>query len=110
VKVGVLGGTGTVGSQAVAALERRGHEVRVLARSTGFDVTVGSGMDAASAGLDTLVDCLGVEKAAERAALPVLVDGLRSTLDRAADLGVGHVVSLSILSCDRQTLFARMTP
>ena len=97
----MLGGSGTAGSQAVAALERRGHEVRVLARSTGLDVATGAGMDAALAGLDTLVDCLGVKKATERAARPVLVDGLRSTLLRAAHLGVGHVVSLSILNCDR---------
>ncbi len=97
----MLGGSGTAGSQAVLALERRGHEVRVLARSSGVDVTTGAGMDAGLAGLDTLVDCLGVEKATERAARPVLVDGLRSTLERAAHLGVGHVVSLSILHCDR---------
>ena len=97
----MLGGSGTAGSQAVAALERRGHEVRVLTRSTGQDVTTGAGMDTSLAGLDTLVDCLGVQKATERAARPVLVDGLRSTLERAAHLGVGHVVSLSILNCDR---------
>lgn len=96
-----MGGRGIAGSEAAAALERRGHEVRVLARSTGVDVTTGAGVDDALTGLEAVVDCLGVEKASERAARPVLVDGLRSTLDRAAHLGVGHVVSLSIVNCDR---------
>lgn len=63
-----LGGRRTAASQAVAALGRRGHEVRVLARSTGVDVTTGAGVDASLAGLDTLVDCLGVKQAPERAA------------------------------------------
>lgn len=100
-RVGVLGGRGTAGREVVAALERRGHEVRVLARSTGVDVTTGAGVDANLVGLDALVDCLGVKKASERAARPVLVDGLRATLERAAHLDIGHVVSLSIINCDR---------
>jgi uncharacterized protein YbjT (DUF2867 family) len=34
----IVGGTGTVGREAAAELERRGHDVRVRSRRTGFDV------------------------------------------------------------------------
>jgi uncharacterized protein YbjT (DUF2867 family) len=37
-KIVIVGGTGTVGREAAAELERRGHDVRVRSRRTGFDV------------------------------------------------------------------------
>jgi nucleoside-diphosphate-sugar epimerase len=43
--------SGVVGRHAVAVLREGGHDVRVLARSTGVDVTTGQGLDVALEGL-----------------------------------------------------------
>src|ERR1700754_3220559 len=37
-KIVIVGGAGTVGREAARELERRGHDVRVASRRTGFDV------------------------------------------------------------------------
>jgi NAD(P)-dependent dehydrogenase (short-subunit alcohol dehydrogenase family) len=42
-RVAVVGGTGLVGRYTVEALEREGHEVVVVARFRGVDVTTGAG-------------------------------------------------------------------
>lgn len=99
-KVGVLGGTGTAGSAVAAALQDRGHDVVVLSRSTGFDATSPEAGASALTGLDALVDTLQPAKTTTKASRGLLVDGLRRTLELAADAGVGHVVSLSIVGID----------
>jgi uncharacterized protein YbjT (DUF2867 family) len=48
--------------------------------------------------LDALVECLN---GPPRDARPVLVDGVRRVLVAAAEAGVGHAVSLSIVGCER---------
>src|SRR3954453_6639285 len=48
-KIVIVGGTGTVGREAAGQLERRGHDVRVLSRRTGFDVRRDAPGDAAVA-------------------------------------------------------------
>lgn len=98
-RIGVLGGTGVAGGAAVQELRSRGHEVRVLSRAAGFDVTA-PGDGAALAGLDALVDCLNPSRTSAKATRAVLVDGLRATLAAAATHGVGHVVSLSIVGIE----------
>ncbi len=99
-KIGVLGGTGTAGSAAVTELLSRGHDVRVLSRGTGFDVTAPEASPGKLDGLDALVDCLQPSKTSTKAARAVLVDGLGRTLETAAAAGVDHVVSLSIVGID----------
>lgn len=99
-KIGVLGGTGTGGSAAVRELLERGHDVRVLSRGTGFDVTAPEASPGKLDGLEVLVDCLQPSKTSAKAARAVLVDGLGRTLNAAAAAGVGHVVSLSIVGID----------
>lgn len=56
VRVAVAGGTGQVGRQTVEALRGSGHEVVVVARSTGVDVTTGAGLTEALAGVDAVID------------------------------------------------------
>lgn len=43
-KIAIAGGTGTVGRLVVDAAQERWHEVVVLTRSNGVDVTAGSGI------------------------------------------------------------------
>lgn len=102
-QVGVLGGTGSAGAAVVTELERRGHAVRVLARSTGVDVASGAGVAEALAGLDALVDCLNA-RGSEQKVRAVLVDGLARTLQQAAAAGVKHATSLAIIGSEHLPL------
>lgn len=105
-RIGVLGATGTAGSAAVGELLGRGHEVVALGRRAGppgaahrrADVVSGEGLAAAFAGLDAVVECLN---GPPKDARPILVDGVAAALAAAAEAGVGHAVSLSIVGCDR---------
>ncbi|EST21316.1 SDR family oxidoreductase [Streptomyces roseochromogenus] len=97
----VTGGTGTLGRRVTERLRADGHEVRVLSRHTqpyAVDLRVGgSGLDAALAGVQTVVHCAssprgGDEEAAER------------LIAAAGQAGVGHLVYISIVGIDRVPL------
>src|SRR3954471_10438375 len=103
-RVGVLGATGTAGSAVAAELLSRGHEVLRLGRRRAdrqADVVSGEGLDQAFTGLDAVVECLNGKGTKPEVVRPVLVDGVRAALAAAAQAGVGHAVSLSIVGCDR---------
>ena len=59
-RVAVAGGTGVVGRRVVAALEHRGHDAVVLARSRGTDLTSGAGLSGALNGVEALIDVTSV--------------------------------------------------
>ncbi|MFF7392828.1 SDR family oxidoreductase [Streptomyces scabiei] len=97
----VTGGTGVLGRPLGERLRADGHEVRVLsrhARPYAVDLVAGgSGLDAAVAGVDTIVHCAtsprgGDEKAAEH------------LIEAAKRAGVGHLVYISIVGVDRVPL------
>jgi uncharacterized protein YbjT (DUF2867 family) len=107
-RIGVLGGTGAAGGATVTELLRRGHQVTVLGRRAGdpradhrtLDVVTGGGLGTALVGLEAVVECLNATRNPRR----VLVDGVRRALAAAGAAGVGHVVSLSVVGCDRMPL------
>jgi putative NADH-flavin reductase len=79
VKVVVFGGTGMIGSQIAAELERRGHEVVSATRSGGVDVTDRDAVAQASANADAVVSAVsarGVDYSLEDVARS-LIEGLR---------------------------------
>src|SRR5919198_4993057 len=101
-RVGVLGGTGTVGRATVSGLTARGHEAVVLSRrpreaGRHVDVSSGAGLPAAFEGLDTLVDAVNDTRHPRR----VLVDGMRRVVDAAGQAGVAQIVSLSVIGAAR---------
>jgi uncharacterized protein YbjT (DUF2867 family) len=55
-RIAVTGATGHAGSPLVEILEQRGHDVVPIARSKGVDVVSGEGLDAALAGVETIID------------------------------------------------------
>ena len=55
-RIAVTGATGRVGRHVVELLWAQGHEAVPIARSAGVDVITGEGLDAALAGVDTIVD------------------------------------------------------
>jgi uncharacterized protein YbjT (DUF2867 family) len=99
----ITGGTGTLGSRVVPRLQAAGAEVRVLSRSNrqaedGIEYVVGDlaadrGIDAAVAGVRTVVHLAGGAKGDEV---------LAGHLVRAArEAGVEHVVFISVTAADR---------
>jgi uncharacterized protein YbjT (DUF2867 family) len=99
----VTGGSGTLGRPVVARLRAAGRDVRVLSRRshdsedgvayvTG-DLLTGEGVDAAVAGVDTIVHCAGSFKDDVK---------MTETLMRVASrAGAPHIVYISVVGTDR---------
>jgi len=109
-EIAVIGGTGTLGALVVAELARRGHQVRTISRGAAAqqhgvthyqaDVRTGAGLDAALAGVATVLDAVNNAKGDAE----VLVAGTRRLLQAEARAGVGHHVAISVVGCDRLPL------
>ncbi|MFD9905521.1 SDR family oxidoreductase [Streptomyces sp. NPDC059063] len=102
----VTGGTGTLGRLVVPLLRDAGREVVVLSRHakaphdgvtyvTG-DLVKGEGVEAAVAGVDTVLHLAGGPKGDAEAA--------RNLVRAAQDAGVRHLVYISVIGADRVPL------
>jgi uncharacterized protein YbjT (DUF2867 family) len=100
-KVAVAGGTGVAGRWAVEALRAGGHDVVVIARSTGADLVTGDGLDAALAGADAVIDATNVASSGKRASSEFFEATARTLTRTAAAAGARHLVVLSIIGIDR---------
>ena len=99
-RIAVAGGTGVVGRHVVDVATERGHEVVLLTRSVGVDLTTGAGLEERLAGVDAVVDVTSVP-AQDRAASEAFFGGVTRTLVAAEQAcGVGHHVALSIVGID----------
>jgi uncharacterized protein YbjT (DUF2867 family) len=99
-RVAVVGGTGLVGRYTVEALGREGHEVVVVARSQGVDVTTGAGLDRALTGIESVVDVTNTTATAPAAAREFFGTTTEHLLAAEQQAGVGHHVVLSIVGVD----------
>jgi uncharacterized protein YbjT (DUF2867 family) len=94
----VTGGTGTLGRLVTERLRADGHEVRVLSRhAQPYAVDLrkgGSGLDAAVAGVDTIVHCASSPRGGDEQAAGHLIAAARRA-------GVGHLLYISIVGVDR---------
>ncbi|MEU1405205.1 NAD(P)H-binding protein [Streptomyces sp. NPDC005728] len=94
----VTGGTGTLGRLVTERLRADGHEVRVLSRHTqpyAVDLREGGpGLDAALAGVETVVHCASTPRGGDEQAADHLIAAARRA-------GVGHLVYISIVGVDR---------
>jgi len=96
--VAVAGGTGVVGRHVVEVARARGHDIRVLTRSTGVDLTTGDGLDLT--GVDAVVDVTSVKTTSRRAAEEFFGSVTRHLLAAGKSAGVRHHVALSIVGID----------
>jgi uncharacterized protein YbjT (DUF2867 family) len=94
----VTGGTGTLGRLVTERLRAEGHEVRVLSRHAepyAVDLREGGpGLDAAVAGVETIVHCASSPRGGDEQAAVNLI----AAANRA---GVGHLLYISIVGIDR---------
>ncbi|MGY1945212.1 SDR family oxidoreductase [Nocardia asiatica] len=101
-KILVTGGTGTLGRQVLPLLRAADADVRVLSRAerpsadgvrfVAGDLLRGNGIDAAVAGVDTVLHLAGDAKGDEVATA--------NLLRAAAAAGVGHIVYISVTAAD----------
>lgn len=98
-RIAVVGGTGLVGRHVIELLPRAGHEVVVIARSHGVDVTTGEGLAQALDEADAVVDVTNAgDPAVAREFFGTATERLLAAERRA---GVRHHVVLSIVGVDR---------
>jgi uncharacterized protein YbjT (DUF2867 family) len=100
VRVAVVGATGRVGAFAATALERDGHEVVPISRSTGVDVRSGDGLDAALAGVDAVIDSSNTAARDEAEIVDFFGTTTGNLLAAEDRSGVRHHVLLSIVGLD----------
>lgn len=103
----LTGGTGTLGRLVAPLLRASGRPVRVLSRhrteSEDFvvgDLSTGEGVDAAVAGVGTIVHCAGSAKGDDLKA--------RHLVRAAAQAGVEHLVYISVVGAERVPVVSRV--
>lgn len=100
-KILVIGGTGLIGSKLVRLLIERGHEAIAASPATGVNTITGEGLDAALAGVDTVVDVADSPSFEDKAVLEFFQVSGRNLLAAEARAGVRHHVALSVVGTQR---------
>ncbi|OMG90954.1 NmrA family transcriptional regulator [Achromobacter xylosoxidans] len=100
-KILVIGGTGLIGSKLVKLLIERGHDAVAASPATGVDTITGAGLDAALAGVETVVDVANSPSFEDRAVLEFFQTSGRNLLAAEARAGVRHHVALSVVGTHR---------
>lgn len=100
-RIAVAGGTGWTGTLVVEALRAAGDEPVVLARSTGVDLTTGTGLAGALDGVDAVVDVTNLQTMDRRKAVAFFGTVTSTLLEAGRAAGVRHHVALSIVGVDR---------
>lgn len=102
----VTGGTGAVGSEVVKGLRAAGHRARVLSRKPGVggdwiqgDIATGAGLELAVKGADAIVHAASDASNPRRYRATDIL-GTRRLLAMAREVGVRHVVYVSIVGME----------
>src|SRR5262245_20844524 len=99
-KIAVVGATGRVGSHLVEILGQRGHDVVSIARSQGVDVVSGEGLDAALAGVETIIDAATPPSPDEEIAKAFFTASAQNLQRGGAAAGAKRIVAVSIIGID----------
>jgi uncharacterized protein YbjT (DUF2867 family) len=100
-KIAVIGGTGLIGSKAVAILRKGGHEVIAASPKSGINTLTGEGLKEAMAGTRVVIDLANSPSFEDKAVLEFFETSGRNLLAAEAAAGAGHHVALSIVGIDR---------
>ena len=100
-KIVVIGGTGLIGSKAVAILRQRGHEAVAASPNTGVDTITGAGLREALAGAQVVVDVSNSPSFEDKPVMEFFTTSTRNLLAAEKDAGVTHHVALSVVGTDR---------
>ena len=100
-KIVVIGGTGLIGSKAVAMLRQGGDEVVAASPTTGVNTITGEGLTAAMAGTQVVIDLANSPSFEDKAVLEFFETSGRNVHAAEATAGVQHHVAVSIVGTDR---------
>jgi uncharacterized protein YbjT (DUF2867 family) len=100
-KIVVIGGTGALGSQVVTKLQEDGHEAVPASPQSGVDTITGEGLAEALAGADVVIDAANAPAWGDEEVLEFFQTSARHLTTAAANAGVKHYVSMSIVGADR---------
>jgi len=100
-KIVVIGGTGLIGSKAVAILREHGHEVVAASPRSGINSITGEGLNEALAGAQVVIDLANSPSFEDKAVLEFFEVSTRNLLAAEAAAGVQHHVALSIVGIER---------
>lgn len=100
-KIIVIGGTGLVGSKAVAILRQRGHEIHAASRRRGVNTITGEGLGEVLVGAKVVIDLSNAPSYTPKVAADFFDTSSRNLLAAAAVANVQHYVTLSIVGADR---------
>ncbi len=98
--IAVAGGTGVVGTHVVEVARERGHDVVVLARSTGVDLMTAAGLTEALRDVDVVIDVSNVSTLKTEESVAFFGGVTRHLLAAERAANVGHHVALSIVGAD----------
>jgi uncharacterized protein YbjT (DUF2867 family) len=102
-RIGVIGGTGLIGSKVVTRLRVHGHEAVAASPDTGVDTITGAGLSEALAGASVVIDVSNSPSLEGEAALAFFRTSTGNLLAAEAAAGVGHHVALSVVGTERLT-------
>ncbi len=108
-RIAFAGGTGTSGGYAVDAARAAGHEIVVLSRANGIDLTDDAGLSEALSGVDAIVDTTNISTRDGVKAAEFFETVTRRLGEIGARAGVARLVSLSIVGIDRASSFGYYT-
>src|SRR5436309_10550909 len=100
-KIVVIGGTGLIGSKAVAILCQGGHEVVAASPKNGVNSITGEGLKEAMINAQVVIDLANSPSFEDKAVLQFFETSGRNLLPAEAAAGVRHHVALSIVATDR---------
>ena len=100
-KILVIGGTGLIGSKAVAILRQGGHEVVAASPSSGVNSITGEGLKEAMTGVQVVIDLANSPSFEDKAVLEFFETSGRNLLAAEAAADGRHHVALSIVGIDR---------
>src|SRR4051812_39505675 len=100
-RIAVTGAAGRVGSHLVEILEGHGHDVVPIARSKGVDVVSGEGLEAALAGVETIIDAATGPSPDQQAATEFFTASARNLQRAGAAAGAKRIVVVSIIGIDK---------
>jgi uncharacterized protein YbjT (DUF2867 family) len=100
-KIVVIGGTGLIGSKAVAILRQGGHDVLAASPNSGVNTITGEGVKEAMAGAQVVIDLANSPSFEDKAVLEFFQTSGRNLLAAEAAAGVRHHIALSIVGTDR---------
>ncbi|MBW9056534.1 SDR family oxidoreductase [Rhizobium mesosinicum] len=93
----VIGGTGLIGSKAVAILRNAGHDVVVASSRNGINAFTGEGLEAALSGADAVIDVSNMMSFDEPVLRNFFATSSRNLTAAEKAAGVRHHVVLSIV-------------